>query len=109
MFETDFEIRLSMSSVVEMVPEEDVADQIPFIHYKVTLFLNCLNYRYVWLQFKPIASIEDIEVGRQIDVIGIVMNVEQPRRITKRNGDETINRRITIRDDTNCSIEVCNA
>lgn len=60
----------------------------------------------MWLQFKKIASIAEIEVGKQIDVIGIITSVTAPRRITKRNGDEVDNRRITVKDDSNCSIEV---
>ena len=57
-------------------------------------------------QFTSIESIRHIDKGKQVDVIGIVTNVEANRRVTKRNGDEADLRRVTIKDTSNCSIEV---
>ena len=58
------------------------------------------------MQFKPIHSIEAMESGAQIDVLGIVVHAQPLRRITKKNGDEVEVRNITVKDDSNCSIEV---
>ncbi len=44
--------------------------------------------------------------GSIVDVIGVVCSVEQWQIITKKNGEETRKRSLTIKDDSNRSIEV---
>lgn len=42
----------------------------------------------------------------QVDVVGIVESIEPPATITRRDGGETTKRSLTIKDDSNHSIEL---
>lgn len=82
-----YEIHLENSSVVEACNEED---DIPHIYFN----------------FCKIAAVEDTPPGNSLDVIGVVENVMDWVTITKRDGTDTQKRSLTIRDDSNRSIEL---
>lgn len=58
------------------------------------------------LQFKKIEEVEGMSASSSVDVIGVVENVEPAARITRRDGTEAEKRNITLRDDSNKSIEL---
>lgn len=58
------------------------------------------------LQFRDIASIQNMESGTIVDVVAIVDQVVPWQKITKRNGDEAVKRHVIIKDKSMFSIEV---
>ena len=59
-----------------------------------------------YLQFKRIEEVENLPATTQLDVIGVVENVDEAAQITRRDGSQADKRGITIRDDSNRSIEL---
>lgn len=59
-----------------------------------------------FLQFRKIEEIESSPATTTLDVIGVVEYVDTIGTITRRDGTEAEKRNITIRDDSNKSIEM---
>lgn len=82
-----FEIHLENSSVVELCNEED---DIP----------------HMFFSFIKIGAVEDSPPGSMVDICGVVESVMDWTTITKRDGTDTQKRSVTLRDDTQRSIEL---
>jgi len=87
----DFEIYLETTSTVEPCVEDERTSGIPSINFN----------------FKHIMSIEQMSPGSLVDVIGVVLTVDSPVTIQRRDGTETQKRSLTVKDDSNASIELC--
>eukprot|EP00803_Ostreobium_quekettii_P006045 evm.model.scf_430.4 EVM.evm.TU.scf_430.4 scf_430:16968-25836(+) len=85
-----FEIRLERQSVLERCPEDNSTSHIPRVQY----------------QFRDIGSIQNLEAGTMVDVVGVVERVEPWSKITKKNGDEAMKRPVIIKDKSLFSIEI---
>ena len=58
------------------------------------------------LQFRKIEEIESTPATTTLDIIGVLESVEPVGTITRRDGQETEKRNVTMRDTSNKSIEV---
>lgn len=58
------------------------------------------------MQFRKIEEIESMPAKTQIDVLGVVEAVDQAGEISRRDGSQVTKRALTIKDDSNRSIEV---
>lgn len=58
------------------------------------------------MQFKKIEEIEVMPAKTQIDVVGVVEAVDQAGEIPRRDGSTVNKRNVTLRDDSNRSIEL---
>ncbi|KAL4589438.1 hypothetical protein LXL04_002345 [Taraxacum kok-saghyz] len=84
----EWEIFLESSSTIDLCPDED--SSIPQQQFS----------------FKPISEIETLENNSIIDIIGIVTSVNPSVPILRKNGMETQRRILTLKDQSNKSIEV---
>ena len=60
----------------------------------------------VMMQFKRIEEIEAMPAKTQLDVVGVVEAVDQAGEIPRRDGSTVNKRNLTIKDDSNRSIEL---
>ena len=86
----DFEVTLESNSTIEPVLEDASTANIPTITFN----------------FKPIMSLESAQTSSIVDVVGVVLTVDSCMTIQRRDGTETQKRTLTIKDDSNASIEV---
>lgn len=70
------------------------------------LACNVADWLFAQLQFRKIEEIESLSATTQLDVLGVVEAVEPAANITLRDGREAQKRSLTLRDDSNKSIEL---
>jgi replication factor A1 len=58
------------------------------------------------IQFRKIEEVESLPATTSVDIIGVVESVDDPSTITRKDGSEAQKRSITLRDDSNKSIEL---
>ncbi|QDZ22081.1 replication factor A protein 1 [Chloropicon primus] len=87
---SDFEVYLETNSTIEPCVEDERTSTIPSITF----------------DFKPIISLENVNTGSLADVVGVVLSVDACATIQRRDGTDTQKRTLTIKDDSNASIEV---
>eukprot|EP00201_Polytomella_parva_P020560 CAMPEP_0175044996 /NCGR_PEP_ID=MMETSP0052_2-20121109/4146_1 /TAXON_ID=51329 ORGANISM="Polytomella parva, Strain SAG 63-3" /NCGR_SAMPLE_ID=MMETSP0052_2 /ASSEMBLY_ACC=CAM_ASM_000194 /LENGTH=733 /DNA_ID=CAMNT_0016308415 /DNA_START=83 /DNA_END=2282 /DNA_ORIENTATION=+ len=85
-----YEIKLDRQSLVEEVPEDEVTRRIPNVVFN----------------FCPISKVESVDPGAVVDVLGVIEACDPWQTITRRTGEETRKRSMTLRDDSGRSIEV---
>jgi replication factor A1 len=77
--------------VLQLEEDQDEGDaSIPKIH------LNLIK----------IAGIESVDPGHMVDIMGVVESCHDVASITRRDGTEAKKRDLTLRDDSNASIDV---
>ena len=75
---------------IDEVPEEAATAAIPRINLSIV----------------TISQIENLEPGAFVDVKGVIESCEDVVSITRRDGSDAKKRSLTLRDDSNASIEV---
>ena len=56
--------------------------------------------------FVPLDHLPKLQLHQSVDICGIVLDIDQPLRITSKKGEELIKRNMLITDHTDYSIEV---
>eukprot|EP00854_Cymbomonas_tetramitiformis_P010261 gene10261-12137_t len=84
---SDYEISLELSSVVEECSEEV---DIPRVIY----------------QFSKVRDLQEMDFGSVMDICGIPETIGEAAVIMRRDGTETQKRTMTVVDDSGCSVEV---
>ena len=87
---SDFEVYLETNSTLEPCLEDDNTSAIPTIQFN----------------FKPILSLEQCATGTMADVVGVVLSCDAAVTIQRRDGTDTQKRTVSIKDDSNASIEL---